>query len=110
MDPTTPLGGSLTGSGDTFNVGSAARTAHETTDELANKATQQVDRLAGSAHRAVDKAADAASFAAGWASDISQQAGEMQTQAVESASAAIRARPIATVAGALVIGYLLGRL
>jgi hypothetical protein len=33
-----------------------------------------------------------------------------QAEFVESASASIRARPIATVAGALVIGYLLGRL
>ena len=113
MDRTTPMGSS-TGSSNTANLNAkvegAAKAAHETTDKIADKATAQVDRLSGSAHRAVDKAADAASSAAGWASDISDQAQQVQTQLVESASSAIRARPIATVAGALVIGYLLGRL
>ena len=120
MDRTTPLSGSLTGSGTRANpananpvsakVEEAAQAAHQTTDKIADKATAQVDRLSGAAHRAVDSAADAASSAAGWASDISDQAQQVRTQVVDSASAAIRARPITIVAGALVVGYLLGRL
>jgi hypothetical protein len=35
---------------------------------------------------------------------------EVQTRLTESVCTSIRARPIATVAGALVVGYLLGRL
>jgi ElaB/YqjD/DUF883 family membrane-anchored ribosome-binding protein len=114
MDRTTPTGSSLTGSSGTPNVNAkvegAARSAHETTDKIANKATAEVDRISGSAHRAVNSVADTASSAASWASDISDHAQQMQTQLVESATGAIRAQPIATVAGALLIGYLLGRL
>jgi ElaB/YqjD/DUF883 family membrane-anchored ribosome-binding protein len=67
---------------------SATDAAHETTDRVARAATVQVDRLRGTAHDAVDGAASL----------------------VESASASIRARPMATVAGVLLAGYLLGRL
>jgi len=114
MDPNNPIGGSLTGNSstrrDTDTVQGAARTAHETTDKIADKAAAGVDRLSDTAHRAVDTAADAASSAAVWASDVSNQAGKVQAQLMESASSEIRARPITAVAGALVIGYLLGRL
>jgi hypothetical protein len=66
-----------------------------------------VNRSAETVHRAVDSAADAATSAAEWASTIPEQAKQLQTRLTESASASIRARPIATVAGALVVGYLL---
>jgi hypothetical protein len=119
MDQTTPMGSSLTGSGsrDTPNtnpagakVEDAAQAAHRTTDKIADKATAQVDRLSGTAHRVVDSAADAASSAAEWASGIPEQAKQVQTRLTEAVSVSIRERPIAFVAGALVIGYLLGRL
>jgi ElaB/YqjD/DUF883 family membrane-anchored ribosome-binding protein len=114
MDQTNPLGGSLTGNSstrrDTDTVQNAARTAHETTDKIADKAAAGVNRLSETAHSAVDSTADVASSAAAWASDVSNQAGKMQAQLMESASSEIRARPITAVAGALVIGYLLGRL
>ena len=85
------------------SVESAASAAHRVTDQIADTASAQVDRLSGTAHRAVNSAADAASAAA-------QQVHEVQTRLTESACASIRARPLQTVAGALVIGYLLGRL
>lgn len=120
MDRNNPMGGSLTGSGSQGNPPSAnpasaklqdvAQTAHQATDKIADKASAQVDRLSGTAHRAVNSAAEAASSAAEWASAIPEQAKEAQVQLTEAACASIRARPIATVAGALVIGYLLGRL
>jgi ElaB/YqjD/DUF883 family membrane-anchored ribosome-binding protein len=115
MDRTTPIGGSLTGSGTRANLASAkvedvAQTAHQTTDRIADKAASQVDRLSGTAHRAVNSVADAASSAAEWASAIPEQAKQVQTRLTEAASVSIRARPIAIVAGALVVGYLLGRL
>jgi ElaB/YqjD/DUF883 family membrane-anchored ribosome-binding protein len=87
-------------------VESAAMAAHQTVDKVADKATVQVDRLSGTAHRAVNTAADAAASAATWASNIPDKANEL----TEAACTSIRARPIATVAGALVVGYLLGRL
>ena len=115
MERTTTLGGNLTaGSNNTNSIGgkveAAAQAAHKTTDRIADKASTQVDRSAEAAHRAVDSAANVATSAAEWASTVPEQAKQVQTRLAESASASIRARPIATVAGALAIGYLLGRL
>jgi ElaB/YqjD/DUF883 family membrane-anchored ribosome-binding protein len=113
MDRTTPMGGNRTGSGAnqvSAQVEDAAQAAHQTTDKIADKATAQVDRLSGTAHRAVNSAADAASSAAEWASAIPEQAKQVQTRLTQAASASIRERPIAVVAGALVVGYLLGRI
>jgi ElaB/YqjD/DUF883 family membrane-anchored ribosome-binding protein len=115
MDRTTPMGGSRTGTGSDANPATAkiedvAQTAHQTTDRIADKAASQVDRLSGTAHRAVNSAADAASSAVGWASAIPEQAKQVQTRFAEGASASIRERPIAIVVGALLVGYLLGRL
>ena len=115
MERSTTVGGNYTGSGNGPNLAhakieGAAQAAHQATDKVADKATEQVDRMSATAHRAIDGGASAASSAAEWASTIPEQAKQMQAEFVESASASIRARPIATVAGALVVGYLLGRL
>ena len=115
MDRTTPMGDSHSGAGSGANPASAkiedvAQTAHQTTDRIADKAASQVDRLSGTAHRAVNSAADAASSAAEWASAIPEHAKQVQTRVTEAANASIREHPIAIVAGALVVGYLLGRL
>jgi ElaB/YqjD/DUF883 family membrane-anchored ribosome-binding protein len=118
-----PFGGSLTGSTRanpntnpvsanpaSAKLEDAAQIAHQATDKIADRATAQVDRLTATAHRVVNSAADAVSSAAEWASAIPEQAKQIHAQFTETANASIRARPIATVAGALVIGYLLGRL
>jgi hypothetical protein len=115
MDRTTTTTGSLTSGSNvaipaSAKVEGAAKSAHQATDKIADKATAEVDRFSGSAHRAINNTADAATSAAEWASTIPEQAKQVQTRLTESASASIRARPIATVAGALVVGYLLGRL
>jgi hypothetical protein len=118
MDRTTLLAGGLSSPSGHPNpaidkVESAAAAAHQKTDAIADKATEQVDRLSGTAHRAVNKAADAASSAAEWAAVLPEQAKEVQAQLAQlksGAAASIRARPFATVAGTLVVGYLLGRL
>src|ERR1700687_2876150 len=115
MDRNTPMGGSRTGTGSAANPARAksedvTQTAHQATDRIADKAASQVDRLSGTAHHAVNRAADAASSAAEWASAIPEQMKQVQTRLTEAASASIRERPIAIVAGALVVGYLLGRL
>jgi hypothetical protein len=117
MDPSTTMGGNspLDGNTDSASVrnaklDSAAKAAHRAVDKFTEKATAQVDRLGGSAHRAVDSTADAADSAAQWASVLPDQARNMQSKFAESACASIRARPLSAVAGALVVGYLLGRL
>ena len=83
MDRTTPLGSNRTGSGSGANPGSA-----------------KVEDVAHAAHQATDRIADKA------ASQVDRLSGT----AHRAASASIRERPIAIVAGALVIGYLLGRI
>src|ERR1700681_3200467 len=108
MDRTTPLSTTPTNIGP--KIENVAQTAHKVVDTVADKTTAQVDRLSSTAHRAVDKTAGAASQAAGWASWLPDQAVEVQTRLTESVCTSIRARPITTVAGALVVGYLLGRL
>ena len=116
MDPSTTIGGNTPLGTNTSNpagnarVEGAAQTAHRTVDSLADKATAQVGRVSGTAHRAVNTAADAASSAAEWASGVPEQAKQVQTKLTEAACDSIRARPIVAVAGALVVGYLLGRL
>ena len=115
MDKTPAFGGTLAGTFNSPNptnakVESAALAAHQVTDNVADKATVQVDRLSGTVHRAVNSAADAATSAAEWASTVPEQAKQVQMRLTESACTSIRAKPLQTVAGALVVGYLLGRL
>ena len=115
MDRSTTMSGDLPAGGNAANslgarLDGAAQTAHNTTDRLAEKAVAQVDRASETVHHAVDSAADAARSAARWASTYSERAKEVQAQLTDSASASIRARPIMMVAGALVVGYVLGRL
>jgi hypothetical protein len=115
MERTATLGGTLTFGNQLTNpvnsaVEIAAQTAHKTTDKIADKAAMQVDRSAAAVHRAVDSAADAATSTAAWASGTFEKAQQVKVRLTESASASIRARPIATVVGVLVVGYLLGRL
>ncbi len=103
-------GGNSTASGNNASVENAAAMAHKTVDRFADSATSQVDRLSGTAHRAVNQTADAASLAADWATQIPEQARRVQATMSESMCTAIRARPLASLAGVAVVGYLLGRL
>ena len=114
MDRTTTMGGSTTYGGNSnpasAKVEGAAQTAHKTVDAVADKATEQVGRVSDTVHRAVNSATDAAASATEWASAIPDQAKQIQAKMTDAACESIRARPLATVAGALVLGYLLGRL
>ena len=80
-----------------------AQSAHRTVDDVSG-------RLSGAAHRAVDSAADVATTASEWASSLPDQAKSAQARFNEAACESIRARPMASLAGALVVGYLIGRL
>ena len=82
---------------------SLAQSAHRTVDDVAG-------RVSGAAHRAVDSAADATKTASEWASNLPDQAKSAQARFNDAACESIRARPMTSVAGALVVGYLIGRL
>ena len=102
--------GNSNATGNNPRIESAASTAHHTVDSIADSATAKVDSLSGSVHRAVNQTADAASAAADWATSIPEQARKAQVTMTDSVCTAIRARPLATLAGGIVAGYLLGRL
>jgi hypothetical protein len=108
--PTSPLASNAVPDVIGTKVDTVASAAHRATDQMADTASAQVDKLSGSAHRAVDTAAASTQSLAASASELSRQAGALQNQLKESACASIRANPLATVAGALAIGYLAGRI
>jgi ElaB/YqjD/DUF883 family membrane-anchored ribosome-binding protein len=115
MERTTTMSGSGNANSNLANpvnskLDDAAQAAHIATDKIADRADVQVDRSSLAVHRAVDNAADATMSAVEWASTIAGQAKQVHAQLTESASTTIRARPIAMVASALVVGYLIGRL
>jgi hypothetical protein len=115
LEHTTTVGRNPTADGGhtdpvSARVEGAAQAAHKATDKIAGNVTAQVERSATAVHGAVESAAGAATSAAGWASTIPEQATQVQARLTESASVSIRAHPLATVAGALIVGYLLGRL
>jgi ElaB/YqjD/DUF883 family membrane-anchored ribosome-binding protein len=107
---TNPLANPLSNPATQAKVDGAAQSAHKTVDAVAGMAADQVDRLSGTAHRAVNGAAGAAASAADWASRVPAQAQQIQAKVTDAACVSIRARPIASVAGALAVGYLIGRL
>ncbi len=87
----------------------AAAKAHMAVDSAASKALPVVDKAAEIAHRTINKVADAAVPAADWALQSGQQVTEKYKSAVDTCAATVRERPIATIAGALIVGYLFGR-
>ena len=102
MDSTMTMGAG-TAPATNLDLDSAAQAAHQTIDKVA-------DRASAAAHRAVDSTAGAATSAAQWASGAAERARRTQERFTEAACESIRARPLTIVAGALVVGYLLGRL
>lgn len=91
-------------------IDSAAAAAHQAADNVADKAAVQVDKLSDSAHGAVNSAASATKTVTSAASNLAGQAKELHAQLTDSAATSIRANPIIAVAGALAVGYLVGRI
>ncbi|MCC7326144.1 MAG: hypothetical protein IT521_05000 [Burkholderiales bacterium] len=104
-DPKTTLDD---GFGNT--VSGIAGRAHQTIDEATDKARPAVDRAAAAAHRTVDKLADSAVPAADWAAEHSRKLVTRSTEIADSCSGYVRARPFVSLAGALAVGYLIGRM
>lgn len=94
--------------GDT--VAALAGRAHHTIDDAAGMARPAVERASAAAHRSIDKLADSAIPAADWAAERSRKLVTRSTEIADSCSGYVRERPFASVAGAVAIGYLIGRL
>lgn len=103
MNPTSPLSGSNP-------VAAAAERAHHVVDRAAEKAVPALERASGAAHRTIDKAVDVAMPAADWVADSGKQLATRSTEIADACSGYVRARPLVSVAGALVLGYFVGKL
>ena len=96
----------LTGNNPVTN---AAGRAHQMVDNVAEKAAPVVQTAAAKAHETIDRAASAGTSAAEWAKTNGTQIAEKSGALAEVCSGYVKARPFVTVAGALAIGYLFGR-
>jgi ElaB/YqjD/DUF883 family membrane-anchored ribosome-binding protein len=111
MNPTSTLSGSnpsvLSGSNP---VATAAERAHQVVDRAAEKAAPALERASSAVHRTIDKAADVAAPAADWVADNGKQLATRSTELADACGNYVRARPLVSVAGALAIGYFVGKL
>jgi ElaB/YqjD/DUF883 family membrane-anchored ribosome-binding protein len=103
---TTNLTNGLTGSDPISN---AAGRAHQMVDNMVDKAAPAVQSASMRAHDTIDKVATAGSAAADWAATNGAQLADKSGALAEAGAGYVRARPLVSVAGALAIGYFLGR-
>lgn len=88
----------------------AADRAHQAIDRAADKAAPTLDRVRSGAHDTVDRVADSAASGIGWAAENTKVLARKGNEMTEMASDYVRERPMVAVAGAIAIGYLVGRL
>jgi ElaB/YqjD/DUF883 family membrane-anchored ribosome-binding protein len=91
-------------------VSGIADRAHQAVDKAAERAAPAIERASSVAHRTIDKVADAAAPAAQWAAESGRQIAAKSSELTEASSSLVRAQPLASIACALAIGYLIGRL
>lgn len=99
----------------TFNavenaVPDAANRAHQAIDRAAEKAAPALDRVRTGAHDTVDRVADTAASGLGWAAENTKEIARKGNEISEMAVGYVRERPLVAVAGAVALGYLVGRL
>jgi ElaB/YqjD/DUF883 family membrane-anchored ribosome-binding protein len=91
-------------------VTEVADRAHHAVDRATDKAVPALERASTAAHRTIDKAVNAATPAAEWISENGKELANRSTDVVEACSGYVRARPLISLAGALTIGYLAGKM
>lgn len=91
-------------------VADIASRAHQAVDDVKGKASPVLERASAAAHRTIDRVAESAVPAADWAAESSRTIVNRTTEFADTCSAQVRARPLVAVAGALVLGYLAGRI
>ena len=84
--------------------------AHQAVDKAAEKAQPVLERASSAAHRTIDKVADVAVPAAQWATESGKQIATKSGELTEVCSGYVRARPFTSIAGAIAIGYFIGRI
>ena len=84
--------------------------AHQTVDRMADKATPALERARTNVQDTIDKVADSAAGGVDWAAENTRVIAQKSSELTEVASDYVRERPLVAVAGALALGYLVGRL
>lgn len=84
--------------------------AHQTVDRMADKATPALERARTNVHNTIDKVADGAACGVDWAAENTRVIAQKSSELSHVASGYVRERPLVAVAGALALGYLIGRL
>ncbi len=106
----------MTASGTLTNgtVSNMTERAHQTVDrvadKLADKAAPALERTRAGAHQTIDKVVDGAACGAEWATENGKALATRSTQMTDACAEYVRARPLVAVAGALALGYLVGRI
>lgn len=72
--------------------------------------SQRFERVVSGAHEAVDSAAESIAQAADALRDKANRLGEMEKEYAEACRASVREHPLSYLAGALLLGVLIGRL
>jgi len=109
MNATNSLAGASAMTADNNPVSDVAGRAHQVIDHATEKAAPVLERAQAAAHRTIDKVADKTLPAAEWAAENSRTLVKRSTELAGAWGNHVRERPLATIAGALAIGYLLGR-
>ena len=91
------------------SIANAAGRAHQLVDNVADKAAPAVQSATEKAHDTIDTVAGAGKSASDWVSTNGAQLAGRAGAMVESCAGQVRARPLLTLAGAMAIGYLAGR-
>lgn len=84
--------------------------AHQAIDRAAERAAPALDRVRTGVHNTVDKVADSAATGVDWAAQNTKVIARKGTELGDVACAYVRDRPLVAVAGALALGYFVGRL
>ena len=91
-------------------VDSAGSALHSTIDKVADPARSTVDRAATAAHETVDKLASGASHVAERFSEQAHWVSDTPNRLLGESKSWIQEKPLEAVAGALALGFILGRL
>jgi len=84
--------------------------AHHVVDALADQALTGISKASGSLHVAVNRTADAAIHAADRVAQVPAHMRQTRIKFANAALAPVKARPFVTLASAIAIGYILGRM
>ena len=91
-----------------------AERAHQTVDRLADRVADKtapaLEKARSGAHLTIDKVADGAACGAEWATENGKALANKSSEVTDAAADYVRARPLVAVAGALALGYLIGRI